>query len=262
MVDVTCSAYDCTCSMFCMYPDCLLARFLNARLRMNHVATAMPSTPKMTAIAMPAFAPPLRPPPPPSACEAPGVFVGAAPGEPAAGLGLPPNGQKSPPSGGRIHVSPSPSVMFWKSDCRVAIWVLFQSMTNGAGTGVVSVVLQLGPRAPMKDVLPTSTLFSTVKLMAEVIAMPYPNAPVRTLLSTVPDRLTLLPYCGPNQVRGPIAMPILYRKSHSEYMRGNPDGIAHLMMTSSALAPLVSLPSALSVAKPPTIVLLRTMVFV
>ena len=44
---------------------------------------------------------------------------------------------------------------------------------------MVSVVEQLGPRDPMKVVFPNKTLFSMVKLRAEVIAMAYPNAPER-----------------------------------------------------------------------------------
>lgn len=108
-----------------------------------------------------------------------------------------------------MHVRPSPSVMFWKSSCIVDAWTLSSWTMNGAGCGIVSVVLQFGPRAPMKDVLPTSTLFSTVKFTADVIAMPYPNAPVNWLLSTVPELLTLFPNSVPNHVRGPMAMPIL-----------------------------------------------------
>ena len=38
--------------------------------------------------------------------------------------------------------------------------------------GVVSVVLQLGPREPMNDVLPTSVFPETVKFTADEIAMP------------------------------------------------------------------------------------------
>jgi len=71
------------------------------------------------------------------------------------------------------------------------------------------VVEQLGPRDPIKVVFPNKTLFSMVKLRAEVMATAYPNAPERWLLKTVPEKLTFLRYRSPNQVRGPIAMPIL-----------------------------------------------------
>jgi len=64
----------------------------------------------------------------------------------------------------------------------------------------------------MKDVPPNKTLSRTVKLRAEVMAMPYPNAPERRLPETVPEKLTFLRYQSPNQVRGPIAMPILWKK--------------------------------------------------
>ncbi len=108
-----------------------------------------------------------------------------------------------------MQVKPFPSVMFWKSSWVADPVTVLRSITKRAGEGVVSVSVQLGPRAPMKDVLPTSTLFSTVKLLAEDMAMPYPKAPVSWLFNTVPDWLTLLPYRSPNQVRGPMAMPIL-----------------------------------------------------
>lgn len=131
-----------------------------AALRMNHAATARRMTPTMTPMAIPAFAPPERP----ELLEAAWPNVGFA--------GLPPNGQKSPPSGGRMHVIPSPSAIgvkfVWVVDARV----LFCWNTNGAGVGVVVVELQFGPLEPMKDVLPTRMLFNTVKLVAEVIAIP------------------------------------------------------------------------------------------
>lgn len=103
----------------------------------------------------------------------------------------------------------SPSETFWKSICSVESATELWSTTNAAGAGTASSAVQLGPRAPMKDVLPKSALPSTVKLRAEDIAMAYPNAPVSRLFSTVPESLTLLPYSLPNQVRGPMAMPIL-----------------------------------------------------
>lgn len=74
---------------------------------------------------------------------------------------------------------------------------------------MVSEVVQLGPRDPMKEVFPNKTLFWTVKLWAEVMAMAYPNAPERWLLRTVPELLVFWRYSLPNQVRGPIATPIL-----------------------------------------------------
>lgn len=85
------------------------------------------------------------------------------------------------------------------------------SSTNGAGDGVTSVEVQLGPREPMKEVFPRSVLPCTVKLFADEIAMANPNAPDNSLLSTVPDVETLSPYRVPNHVRGPMAIPILDR---------------------------------------------------
>ena len=85
--------------------------------------------------------------------------------------------------------------------------MLLYSWGESAGGG--SVVLQLGPRAPMKVVLPIRVFPWMVKLRAEPTAMPYPNAPVRRLPITVPDWLMLLRAWSPNHVRGPIAMPIL-----------------------------------------------------
>ena len=91
-----------------------------------------------------------------------------------------------------MHVRLSPSGMLVKSLCVVESETVFWSRTKGAGWGVVSVLLQFGPRAPMKDVLPTRTLLEMVKLRAEDTAMPYPNAPVRELERTVPEKLILL----------------------------------------------------------------------
>lgn len=73
----------------------------------------------------------------------------------------------------------------------VEVVTVDQSMTKACGVGVVSVVLQFGPRDPMNVVLPMRTLSCTVKFRAEEMAMPYPNAPVKELLYTVPDKLTL-----------------------------------------------------------------------
>ena len=85
-----------------------------------------------------------------------------------------------------------------------------RAMTNGADDGTTSSVEQFGPLEPMKEVFPTSVFPCMVKFRAEVIAMPYPNAPDSVLSRTVPDALTLLPKKSPNHVRGPIAMPILH----------------------------------------------------
>lgn len=65
-----------------------------------------------------------------------------------------------------------PSEMAWKSPRRLDDCTVFWSSTKGAGLGVVSVVLQLGPREPMNDVLPTSVFPVTVKFTADEIAIP------------------------------------------------------------------------------------------
>jgi hypothetical protein len=59
--------------------------------------------------------------------------------------------------------------------------------------GVGSEALQFGPREPMKEVFPNSTFPWTVKFWADVIAMPYPKAPVSQLFRTLPEKLTLAP---------------------------------------------------------------------
>jgi hypothetical protein len=96
-----------------------------------------------------------------------------------------------------------------KSDCKVVLVTLAGAYTKGAEDGTASFWVQLGPCEPMNDVLPTSTLFSTVKFDAELTAIPKPNAPDKLLFMTVPDELTLLLKKPPNHVRGPTAMPIL-----------------------------------------------------
>jgi hypothetical protein len=73
--------------------------------------------------------------------------------------GFPPNGQKSPPSGGKTQVSASPLATSWKLDWMEESFTLCRSMINGAGFGTESVVVQLGPRAPINDVFPKRTLF-------------------------------------------------------------------------------------------------------
>lgn len=69
--------------------------------------------------------------------------------------------------------------------------------------------LQFGPRDPIKDVFPNSSFPVTVKFFAELMAIPYPNAPEKWLLITVAFSLLLFPYRSPNHVLGPIAIPIL-----------------------------------------------------
>ena len=85
--------------------------------------------------------------------------------------GFPPNGQKSPPSGGKTHVSASPSSTSWKFDWMEEVLTVLRSMINGAGFGVESLSVQLGPRAPMKEVFPKRTLSCTVKFVAELMAI-------------------------------------------------------------------------------------------
>ena len=71
--------------------------------------------------------------------------------------GLRPNGQKSPPLGGRTQVRASPSLMSTKFDCRLSLVMVWGSAMNGAGVGTTSFAVQLGPRALMKEVLPNKT---------------------------------------------------------------------------------------------------------
>ena len=75
-----------------------------------------------------------------------------------------------------------------------------ESAMKAALAGVGSEALQFGPREPMNEVFPKRTLSCTVKLRAEVIAIPYPNAPVRLLFRTVPEELTFAPKWSPNHV--------------------------------------------------------------
>jgi hypothetical protein len=86
--------------------------------------------------------------------------------------GLSPNGQKSPPLGGRIHVREFPSLMLTKFVCRVRFLTVWGSTMNGAEAGTVSAVLQLGPRALMKEVFPSKTFAWTTKFCAEETATP------------------------------------------------------------------------------------------
>lgn len=154
-----------------LYPAPFLSALFRTVRRIHQTRSARASVPNMTPMAIPALSPPVRPPPPPLLCSPVGCSGVGAPGSPGAGFGLPPYGQKSPPSGGRIQVNPSPLLTFMKPAWIVDVRTVFWSMMNDAGPGVASVVLQFGPRAPMNVVLPIRVLFSTVKLTAEVIAM-------------------------------------------------------------------------------------------
>ena len=107
---------------------------------------------------------------------------------------------------------------------------VFGSSTNATALGVTSAEVQLGPREPMKDVFPNKALPCTVKLVADEIAIANPNAPDSSLLRTVPDLDTLLPYWLPNHVLGPIAIPILrevsvYRSPRSTTQHALDDSI-------------------------------------
>lgn len=106
----------------------------------------------------------------------PGVFVVPGvlevPGVKLEFDGLRPKGQKSPPLGGSTQVRESPSAILTKSDETdiddvVLVWIM-----NSAGLGTTSVFVQFGPRAPMKDELPKKLFFCTVKLTADVMAIP------------------------------------------------------------------------------------------
>ena len=105
--------------------------------------------------------------------ELPGVLVGLV------GLlglvvfdGLTPSGQKSPPFGGSTQVKESPSGILTKFGEMDIADVVLVSIMNSAGLGTVSDAEQLGPRAPINDVLPKKLFLCTVKLAAEVIAIP------------------------------------------------------------------------------------------
>lgn len=69
-----------------------------------------------------------------------------------------------------MHVRLSPSLTVMNPDCSFESVTVLGSMTNAAGFGVVSSVVQLGPRRPMKEVLPMRMLPWTVKLWAEDMA--------------------------------------------------------------------------------------------
>ena len=69
--------------------------------------------------------------------------------------GLRPNGQKSPPLGGRTHTRESPSPILTKLVCKLAFLVVCGSTMYGAAAGTASPTVQLGPRALMKEVLPS-----------------------------------------------------------------------------------------------------------
>ena len=86
--------------------------------------------------------------------------------------GLRPNGQKSPPLGGRTQVRESPSPILTKFDEIDIDVVVLTSVINGAGLGKESNSGQLGPRAPMNDQFPKKLFPCTVKFVAEVMAIP------------------------------------------------------------------------------------------
>jgi hypothetical protein len=138
-------------------------------LRMSHAARPQKRRPRMTPPAMA----PLRAALP--LFELPGVDAGV-------GVlvvfvlvvfdGLRPCGQKSPPLGGSTHVRESPSTISTKFDEIDIDDVVLVSIMNSAGLGTVSTVEQLGPRAPINDLLPKKLFLCTVKLTAEVMAIP------------------------------------------------------------------------------------------
>lgn len=68
------------------------------------------------------------------------------------------NGQKLPPSGGTIQINESAPGMTSKPVWTDNESVVLVSRIQGAGGGTMSEVLQFGPRAPMKDVLPDKKL--------------------------------------------------------------------------------------------------------
>lgn len=113
---------------------------------------------------------PTMPPPETWLCRDDALGVGA-PEAPVVLDGLTPKGQKSPPLGGKTQVKESPSRMIPNPVWIDSDPVVLVSRTKGAGVGTVSVSLQFGPRAPMKDVLPNKELFCTVKFCAEVSAI-------------------------------------------------------------------------------------------
>lgn len=84
---------------------------------------------------------------------------------------------------------------------------MFGAKTKGFGAGMLSV--QLGPRPPINEVLPTRTLFCTMKFFVELIPMAKLNAPLKKLFSIVAPKLTLFLNLSPNQTRGPKAIPTL-----------------------------------------------------
>lgn len=132
--------------MFQVFPA--LLRF-NIQRRINHAITAAAIKPSTQPTTIPAI-PPLET----ALCRGGFFGVGALGGND----GSEPNGQKSPPLGGRTHVKESPSRIASKP-----VWtdndpVVLVSRMKAAGVGTVSVSLQLGPRAPIKEVLPNSVL--------------------------------------------------------------------------------------------------------
>ena len=86
--------------------------------------------------------------------------------------GLTPIGHKLPPLGGSTQNRELPSLILTKFEEIDIDDVVLVSIMNLPGLGTVSVVEQFGPRAPINDVLPKKLFLCTVKLTAEVIAIP------------------------------------------------------------------------------------------
>jgi len=135
-------------------------------LRKNHAPIPTTRMANVIPTPAPALAPALLPPDKvpeeegdPESSSSPGTLT----------TGIPPNGQKSP-FAGKMHVNESASGTLTKSGCSVLSLTRFASTTAGSGLGVSSVGVQLTPRAPMYDVLPTKVFPRTVKLVAEFIA--------------------------------------------------------------------------------------------
>ncbi len=78
-----------------------------------------------------------------------------------------------------MRVNPLASCTGRKSGWSMVEVTIASLTIKAALAGVGSEALQFGPREPINEVFPKRTLSCTVKLQAEVIAMPYPNAPVR-----------------------------------------------------------------------------------
>lgn len=143
---------------------CACLRFSIQR-RISQPATAKLMRPRRAPMTIPAI-----PPPETCLCRSGALGVGAPEGQVVLD-GLTPNGQKSPPLGGKTQVKESPSRIISKPVWTDNELVVFVSRIKGAGVGTISVSLQFGPRAPIKDVLPDNELSWTVKFWAEVRAI-------------------------------------------------------------------------------------------